>query len=94
MNKCSVSKNLYFICNLLILSKVYCFDVKASWWGYFKGFSSLSDLCLAGNVDDLLYDATGLAGFCLVPELDESSDDVSNRSTDYNEDEESDNILV
>ena len=51
--------------------------VKASWWGCFKGVSSLSDLCLAGNVDDLLDDVTGFVGTCLVPESYESSDDVS-----------------
>ena len=45
---------------------------------FFKGVSSLSHLCLYGNVDDLLYDVTGLVGFCLAPESDESSDDVSN----------------
>ena len=33
---------------------------------------------LAVNVDNLLYDVTGLVGFCLVPESDESSDDVFN----------------
>ena len=44
------------------------------------GVSSLSYLRLAGNVDDLLDDVTGLVGFCLVPELDESSDDISDES--------------
>ena len=53
----------------------------------FEGVSSLSDWHLAGNVDDLLDDVTGLVGFCLVPESDESSDNVSNESSEYNEDE-------
>ena len=35
-----------------------------------KDVSSLSDLCLAVNVDDLLYDATGLDGIFLLPESD------------------------
>ena len=62
----------------MILSKVSCFGVNVSWWGCFKGVYSLSDLCLAGNVDDLLDDFTNLVGFCLVHESDESSGDVSN----------------
>ena len=64
--------------------------MKASWWGCFKGVSSLSDLCITENVDDLLYDFTGLIGFCLVPESDGSSDDISNESYEEDEDEESD----
>ena len=52
--------------------------MKASWWGCFKGVSSLSDLCLAGNVDDLLNYITGLVGICLLTEKDDSKDDVSN----------------
>ena len=87
MNKCSVSNNPHFICKHLIISKMYCFKVKASWWGCFKGVSSLSDLCSAGNVDDLLDDVTGLVGFCLVTESDKSSDNVSNESSQDNEDE-------
>ena len=60
----------------MIISKVSCFYVKASWWGCFMGVSSLSDFCLAGNVDNLLDDVTGLVGFWLVPESYESSDDA------------------
>ena len=71
----------------MILYKVYCFDVKASQWGCFKDVYSLSDLCLAGNVDDLLDDVTSLVGFCLVPESDELSDNVSNKSSEDDEDE-------
>ena len=48
---------------------------------FFKCVSSLSNLCLARNVDDLLYELTGLVGFFLLPESDESSDDVSNESS-------------
>ena len=40
-------------------------------------------------MDDLLDDVTGLVDFCPVPESDESSDDVSNKSYEDNEDEES-----
>ena len=73
----------------MIISKVSCFDVKTSWWGCFKDVSSLSDLYLAGNVDDLLYYVTGLVGCCLVPESYESPDDVSkNLSEDDEEDED------
>ena len=64
--------------------------MKASWWGYFQGVSSLSDFYLAGNLDGLLDDATGLVGICLVPESDESSENISNESSEDNEDEESD----
>ena len=45
---------------------------------FFKGVCSLSEFRLSGNVDDLLDDDTGLVGFCLVPESDESSGDISN----------------
>ena len=41
-------------------------------------------------MDDLLDDVTGLAGFCLVPESYESSDDIFNKSSEDDEDEESD----
>ena len=86
MHKYSVSKKAYFICNRLILYKFSCLGVKASWWGCFKGVSSLSDLCLAGNVDGLLEDVTGLVGFWLLTESDDSSDDVSNESYEDDED--------
>ena len=65
----------------MIIYKVSCFNVKASSWGCFKGVSSLSDLCLAVDVDHLLDDVTGLVGIFLVPESDELSDDVSNKSS-------------
>ena len=67
----------------MIVSKVSCFDIKAFYWGCFKGVSSLSDLCLDVNVDYLLYDITGLVGICLLPESDDSSDDVSNESSEW-----------
>ena len=73
---------------------VSCFDVKASSICCFKGVSSLSDPCLAGNVDDLLDDVTGLVVFFLVPESDDSSDYVSNDSSDDDEDEASGEILI
>ena len=78
----------------MILSKVSCFDVKASQWGYFKGVSSLSELCLAVNVDDLLDDVTGLVVSFLVPKSDESSDDVSNDSSEDDKYEELDEISI
>ena len=49
---------------------------------------------LAGNVDDLLDDVTGLVDFFLVPESDESSKDVSNKSYRDDEDEGSDEISI
>ena len=45
-------------------------------------------------MDDLLDEVTSLVGFCLVPGSDESSDDVFNESSEVDEDEESDNILI
>ena len=36
----------------------------------FKGVSSLSDLCSAGNVDALLEDITGSDGISISPESD------------------------
>ena len=41
-------------------------------------------------MDDLLDDVTGLVGFCLVTESDESSDNVSNESYEHDEEEGSD----
>ena len=82
MNKCPVWNKPHVICNHLILSKVSYFYVKRSWWGCFKGVSSLSDLCLAGNVNDLLVEIIGLVGICLLPEPDDSTDDVSNESSE------------
>ena len=38
----------------------------------------------------LLYDDTGLVGLCLVPESYDSSEKVSNDSSEENEDEEPD----
>ena len=81
MNNCSVSKKPHLSYKFLIIFKIYRFDVKASRWGCFKGVSSLSDLFLAGNVDNLLDDDTVLVGFCLAPESDESSEDVYDKSS-------------
>ena len=75
----------------MILSKVSCFYVKDSWWGCFKGVSLLCNLCLAGNVDDLLDKVTGLVGVCLRPESYYSTDDVSSESY---EDKNSDKIII
>ena len=41
-------------------------------------------------MDDLLDDDTGLVGFCLVPESDESSKDVSDASSEEDKGKESD----
>ena len=60
-------------------------------WIIKKGVSSLSDLCLTGNMDDLLDDTTGLVSTCLLHEPDDSPDDVSNESS---EDEDSDEIII
>ena len=46
------------------------------------------------QTDDLLDEFTSLIGFFLVPESDESSYDVSNKSSDENEDKESDEIPI
>ena len=43
-------------------------------------------------MDDLLDYVTGLVGCCLVPESDESPDDVSNNSSEENKDEESEHF--
>ena len=45
-------------------------------------------------MDDLLNDVTSLVHFILVPESYESSDDVYNESSEEDEDEESDEILI
>ena len=45
-------------------------------------------------MDDLLDYVTGLVGFCLVPESDKSYDDISNASSEDDEDEESDEISI
>ena len=45
-------------------------------------------------MNDLLYEFTGLVGFCLVPESDESSDNVSNESSEDDEDKESDKFSI
>ena len=66
--------------------------MKASWWGGFKGVSSLSDLCLSENVDDLLDEFNGLVCFCPLPESYESSEYVSNKLSEEDEDKESDKI--
>ena len=42
-------------------------------------------------MDALLYEVTGLAGIFLLPESDESSDNVSNESS---EDKKSDEIII
>ena len=94
MDKCSLSKKPHFISKRLILSKISCFGVEASWWGCFKGVSSLLGLRLAVNVDDLLDDVIGLFYSFLVPESDESSYYVSDELYEDDEDEESDDILI
>ena len=44
--------------------------------GFFKGVSSLSLVCLAGNVDALLYDVAGSDDVSLVSESELSSDEI------------------
>ena len=58
---------------------------------FFKGVSSLSYLCLAVNVDDLLDDITGLVVVCPLLERYDSSDDDSN---ELYEDKYSDEIIT
>ena len=43
---------------------------------FFKDVSSLSDLCLAVNVDALLDEVTSLGGISLLPESDSLSDKI------------------
>ena len=86
MNKCSVSKNPHFICKYLIISKISYFEVEASWWGFFKDVSSLPDLGLAGKMDDTLDDLTGIVVFFLVHKSDKSMDNVSDDSSEDDED--------
>ena len=45
-------------------------------------------------MDGLLDDNTDLVVFCLAPESDDSSKDVSDKSSGDDEDEESDNISI
>ena len=94
MDKCSVFEKPHFICTHLIISNVSCFDVKSYWLGRFKDVSSVSDLCLSGNMVDLLDEFTGFFYSCLEPEPGESLDDVSNESSEDDEDEESDKIAI
>ena len=75
----------------MIISKVFFFDVKEFWWGCFNGFYSLSDLCIAINVDDLLDEVTGLVSICLLLEPNDSLDDVFNEAS---EDKYSDKIII
>ena len=46
--------------NFLIVSKTSFLDVHGRGYGFFKGVSSLSSVCLAGNVDSLEDDDAGL----------------------------------
>ena len=45
-------------------------------------------------MDDLLDDVNSLVGFCLVPESDESSEDVSNEPYKDDKDKESDEVSI
>ena len=85
-----------FCCTLLpILIFFYCiyqsFNVNPSLLGGFKGVSSVSELCLARNMDGLLDDITSFVGIGLLPEPYDSSYDVYNKSS---EDEDSDEFLI
>ena len=68
--------------------------MKEYWCVCFKGVYSLSELCLAGNVYDLLEDVTSLVVFCLVPESDDPSDIISNKWFEENEDKDLDEISI
>ena len=59
----------------MIVSKTSCFDVHGQVWVFFKGVSSLSELCSAGNVDALLDDVADSKDVSLVSESEFSSDE-------------------
>ena len=60
MYKCSrFSSPPYLKYNFLIVSKTSFFDVRGQGWMFFKGVSSLSLVCLAGNVHSLEDDVSG-----------------------------------
>ena len=60
MYKCSrFLSPLHLKFNLLIVSKTSFFDVHGWGWFFFKGVSSLSLVCLAGNVGSLEDDVSG-----------------------------------
>ena len=61
MYKCSIlSLSSHLTCNLLIVFKTFFLDVHGQGYDFFKGVSSLSSVCLAGNVDSLEDDDAGL----------------------------------
>ena len=52
--------NVFFVLfNFLIVSKTYFLDVHGRGCDFFKGDSSLSSVCLSGNVDSLEDDDAG-----------------------------------
>ena len=60
MYNCSMlSLPLHLKYNFLIVSKTYFLDVRGRGCDFFKGVSSLSSVCLAGNVDSLEDDDAG-----------------------------------
>ena len=60
MYNCSIlSLSLHLKYNFLIASKTYFLDVHGRGCDFFKGVSSLSSVCLAGNVDSLEDDDAG-----------------------------------
>ena len=65
--------------------------MKASQWGCSRGVSLSSELCLAENEDDLQDEITILVVIFLLPEPDDSSDDVADKSS---EDKDSDEIII
>ena len=61
--------NVFFVLfNFLIVSKTYFFDVHGRGCDFFKDISSLSSVCLAGNVDSLEDYDDGLDDVPLDPE--------------------------
>ena len=56
--------------NFFIVSKTSFFDVHGRGWFFFKGVSSLSLVCLAGNVDSLEDDDAGSDDVSLDSESD------------------------
>ena len=66
MSSCMYSNpefdNVFFVLfNLLIVSKTSFLDVHGQGCDFFKGVSSLSSVCLDGNVDYLEDDDAGLS---------------------------------
>ena len=63
-----LSLPLHLKYNFFIVYKTYFLDVHGQGCDFFKGVSSLSSVCLAGNVDSLEDDDNGLDNVTLDSE--------------------------